>query len=97
MEESWEAATIPVVDYIRKDTYILGDLTHLDSLLLDTDLTLHRLLHSQHALHIKSETVKWKNIHTIIRQTLVSAFGKPNVVRIDFEHGLKSLEYFIFP
>ncbi|XP_053633338.1 dynein axonemal heavy chain 6-like [Cherax quadricarinatus] len=72
VEESWEAATIPVVDYIRKDMFVLGDLAQLDSLLLDTDLTLHLLLHSQHALHIKSETIRWKNIHTIIRQTLVA-------------------------
>nr|XP_045596380.1 dynein axonemal heavy chain 6-like [Procambarus clarkii] len=74
VEESWEAATIPVVEYTRKDMYVLGDLVDLESLLLHTDLTLHLLLHSQHALHIKSETIKWKNIHTIIRQTLKGGF-----------------------
>ncbi|XP_068222067.1 dynein axonemal heavy chain 6-like [Palaemon carinicauda] len=70
--QDWEASTIPVSDYVRKDTYQLGNLEPLESLLLSTDITLHLLLHSQHALHIKQETVKWKNIHTIIKGTLTA-------------------------
>ncbi|XP_066941288.1 dynein axonemal heavy chain 6-like [Macrobrachium rosenbergii] len=70
--QDWEASTIPVVDYVRKDVFQLGDLGSLESLLLSTDITLHLLLHSQHALHIKHETVKWKNIHTIIKGTLTA-------------------------
>ncbi|KAK4320548.1 hypothetical protein Pmani_008612 [Petrolisthes manimaculis] len=72
IEERWEEATIPIKDYTRKDMYVLGDLSHLDTLLLDTDLTLHLLLHSQHGLHIKTDTIKWKNTHTIIKHTLDS-------------------------
>lgn len=72
LEEDWEVASIPVQAYTRKDLYVLGDLTDLESLLLASDLTLHLLLHSQHALHIKNESVKWKNIHTIIKETVVS-------------------------
>ncbi|KAK4312552.1 hypothetical protein Pmani_016019 [Petrolisthes manimaculis] len=70
IEERWEEATIPIKDYIRKDMYVLEDLSHLDTLLLETDLTLHLLLHSQHGLHIKTDTITWKNTHTIIKHTL---------------------------
>ncbi|KAK8381897.1 hypothetical protein O3P69_015122 [Scylla paramamosain] len=70
VQQKWEAAEVPVRDFIRKDVYILGDLAPLDSLLLETELTLHLLLHSQHSLHIKRETVRWKNTHTIIKHTL---------------------------
>lgn len=71
VQQKWEAAKLPVEDYTRKDMYILGALAPMDSLLLETELTLHLLLHSQHAVHIKPETVKWKNTHTIIKHTLV--------------------------
>ncbi|XP_047493549.1 dynein heavy chain, cytoplasmic-like [Penaeus chinensis] len=72
LEEDWEVAIIPVQPYTRKDLYVLDDLTDLESLLLASDLTLHLLLHSQHALHIKNESVKWKNIHTIIKETVAA-------------------------
>ncbi|KAK3891142.1 hypothetical protein Pcinc_004933 [Petrolisthes cinctipes] len=72
IEERLEEATIPIKEYTRKDMYVLGDLSHLDTLLLDTDLTLHLLHHSQHGLHIKTDTIKWKNTHTIIKHTLDS-------------------------
>ncbi|XP_042865646.1 uncharacterized protein LOC122249110 [Penaeus japonicus] len=72
LEEDWEVAAIPVQAYTRKDLYVLDDLSELESLLLASDLTLHLLLHSQHALHIKNETVRWKNIHTIIKETVAA-------------------------
>ncbi|KAK3880038.1 hypothetical protein Pcinc_015425 [Petrolisthes cinctipes] len=59
--------------------YVLGDLSHLDTLLLDTDLTLHLLHHSQHGLHIKTDTIKWKNTHTSIKHTLIK--DEPHILR----------------